>query len=81
MGNDCRNVEENCLTATGDERGNGGAPVGSRSITFIGNTCATDGDQAVRLRHWPNVDVLKNTLFGPNLKRGILIITAPLAAP
>jgi hypothetical protein len=75
VGNDCRNVGENCLTATGDERGNSGAPVGSRSITFIGNTCATDGDQAVLLRHWPTVDVLKNTLFGPNLKRGILIIT------
>lgn len=25
------------------------------------------------LRRWPNVDLRKNKLFGPNLKRGILI--------
>ena len=27
------------------------------------------------LRHWPHVDVRKNTLHGLNLKRGILITT------
>jgi hypothetical protein len=46
---------------------------GSRSITFLGNTCAANGDQAVDLRRWPNVDVRKNTLSDPNLKRRILI--------
>ena len=75
VGNNCRNVAENCLIATGDESGNGEAPVGARSITFIGNTCATNGDQAVTLRHWPRADLRKNTLLGPNLKRGVLITT------
>ncbi len=73
VGNACRNVDEHCLIATGDEGGNGDAPAGSRSITFTGNTCATNGDQAVSLRHWPDVDLHKNKIVGPNLKRGILI--------
>jgi hypothetical protein len=73
LGNACQNVDEHCLIATGDEDGNGDAPAGSRSITFIGNTCAVNGDQAVSLRRWPNVDMHKNKLLGPNLKRGILI--------
>lgn len=73
LGNACQNVAEDCLSATGDERGNSDAPAGTRSITFLGNFCATDGDQAVNLRRWPNVDVLKNRLFGPHLRRGILI--------
>ena len=73
LGNACQAVPENCLTATGDERGNSDAPAGTRSITFLGNFCATNGEQAVNLRHWPNVDVLKNKLFGPHLRRGILI--------
>jgi hypothetical protein len=73
VGNACQNVGENCLIATDDESGNSAAPVGSQSIAFIGNTCATNGDQAVSLRHWPHVDVRKNKLFGPNLKRGILM--------
>ncbi len=73
VGNSCQNVAGNCLTATGDESGNGDAPDGTQSITFIGNTCATNGEQAVNLRHWPDVDVRKNTHFGPNLKRGVLI--------
>jgi Right handed beta helix region len=73
VGNACHNVDEHCLIATGDEDGNGDTPAGSRSITFTGNTCAVNGDQAVSLRHWPNVDLHKNKLFGPNLKRGILI--------
>ncbi len=73
VGNTCQNIDEHCLIATGDEGGNGDAPAGSRSITFTGNTCAANGDQAVSLRRWPNVDLRKNKLFGPNLKRGILI--------
>ncbi|MFZ2117208.1 MAG: right-handed parallel beta-helix repeat-containing protein [Pseudonocardiaceae bacterium] len=73
VGNDCQNVAENCLIATGDESGNSEAPAGSQSITFIGNDCETNGDQAVNLRRWPHVDVRKNQLSGPNLKRGVLI--------
>lgn len=73
VGNACQNVAENCLVATGDESGNSEAPAGAPSITFIGNDCVTNGDQAVNLRRWPNVDVRKNHLFGPNLKRAVLI--------
>src|SRR5437764_1310971 len=73
VGNACQHVAENCLVATGDERGNGDAPLGARSITFIGNTCATEGDQGVYLRRWAEVDLRKNTFSGRNLKRGILI--------
>lgn len=73
VGNACQNVAENCLVATGDESGNSEAPAGAPSITFIGNDCVTDGDQAVDLRRWPNADVRKNHLLGPNLKRAVLI--------
>jgi hypothetical protein len=73
VGNVCRNVGENCLIATGDENGKSAAPAGSRSITFIGNTCVTNGAQAVSLRHWPDVEVRKNKLFGPHLKRGVVM--------
>jgi parallel beta-helix repeat protein len=73
VGNSCQHVAENCLVATGDERGNGDAPLGARSITFIGNTCDTEGDQGVYLRRWAEVDLHKNTFSGRNLKRGILI--------
>lgn len=73
VGNTCQHVAENCLMAAGDEQGNGDAPTASQSITFIGNTCATNGDQSVVLRHWPNVQMRKNQISGPNLKRGILI--------
>jgi hypothetical protein len=73
VGNVCRNVGENCLTATGDESSKSAAPAGSRSITFIGNTCVTNGAQAVSLRHWPGVEVRKNKLLGPNLKRGVVL--------
>jgi hypothetical protein len=73
VGNTCQNVAKNCLIAAGDERGNGDAPAAVHSITFIGNTCVTNGDQGVSLRHWPNVDMRKNQFSGPNLMRGILI--------
>ena len=76
VGNACQHVAENCLRATGDERGNADAPLGARSISFIGNTCAIDGDQGVYLRRWPDVEIRKNVFSGPNLKRGILISAA-----
>jgi hypothetical protein len=73
VGNTCQKVAENCLLATGDESGNGEAPADTRSITFIGNTCATSGEQSMNLRHWPHADMRKNHFSGSNLKRGILI--------
>jgi Right handed beta helix region len=73
VGNACQHVAENCLLATGDERGNGDAPPGIRSIIFAGNICATDGEQGVYLRRWADVEMRKNDFSGPSLKRGILI--------
>ncbi|MDQ2789087.1 MAG: right-handed parallel beta-helix repeat-containing protein [Actinomycetota bacterium] len=73
-GNTCRDVGAQCLIATGDQSGNSGAPPGSPSITFVGNTCASNGSQAINLRRWPNVEIRQNKISGPNLTRGILII-------
>lgn len=58
-GNTCRNVDAQCLIATGDQDGNRGAPAGVPSITFAGNMCANNGAQAVNVRHWPNVVVTR----------------------
>jgi hypothetical protein len=72
-GNTCRNVDAQCLIATGDQNGNSGAPSGVPSITFVGNMCANNGAQAVNVRRWPNVVVEQNTFSGPNLTRSVLI--------
>lgn len=72
-GNTCRNVDAQCLIATGDQGGNSGAPSGVPSITFVGNMCANNGAQAVNVRRWPNVVVRQNTFSGPNLTRAVLI--------
>lgn len=73
-GNTCRNVGAQCLIATGDQHSNSGAPTGGPSITFVDNTCATNGAQAVNLRRWPNVEIRNNRITGPNITRGIIII-------
>ncbi len=73
-GNTCRNVDAQCLIATGDQHGNSAAPTGVPSISFVGNTCASNGAQAVNLRRWPNVEIRDNTISGPNVTRGIIII-------
>jgi hypothetical protein len=72
-GNTCRNVDAQCLIATGDQDGNSAAPSGVPSITFTGNRCANNGAQALNVRHWPNVVVSQNTFSGPNLTRAVLI--------
>jgi hypothetical protein len=72
-GNTCRNVDAQCLIATGDQDGNSGAPSRVPSITFVGNMCANNGAQAVNVRRWPNVVVRQNTFSGPNLTRSVLI--------
>ena len=74
VGNSCRNVDAQCLIATGDKNGNSAAPTGGPSISFIGNTCASNGAQAVNLRRWPNVELRDNKISGPNITRGIIII-------
>lgn len=73
-GNNCRNVDAQCLIATGDQRGNSGAPTGGPSITFVGNSCANNGAQAVNVRRWPNVEIRDNRFTGRNVTRGIIII-------
>jgi parallel beta-helix repeat protein len=79
-GNTCRNVGAQCLIATGDQGANGGAPRGSTSITFVGNSCASNGAQAINLRRWPNVEIRRNTFSGPNLTRAIIIIDGSTGA-
>jgi hypothetical protein len=78
--NTCRNVGAQCLIATGDQHGNRDAPPGFPSITFVGNTCVSNGAQAINVRRWPNVDIRKNTISGPNLTRGIIIIDGSTGA-
>jgi hypothetical protein len=72
-GNTCRNVDAQCLIATGDQDGNSRAPAEVPSIVFVKNNCANNGSQAVNVRHWPNVVVEQNTFSGPNLTRAVLI--------
>jgi hypothetical protein len=79
-GNTCRNVDAQCLIATGDQDSNSGAPAGSPSIIFVGNMCANNGAQAVNLRRWPNVQIRQNTFSGPNLTRAVLIIDGSTGA-
>jgi parallel beta helix pectate lyase-like protein len=73
-GNTCRNVDAQCLIATGDQHANSGAPTGGPSITFVDNSCANNGAQAVNLRRWPNVEIRNNRFSGRNVTRGIIII-------
>ena len=73
-GNTCRNVDAQCLIATGDQHSNSAAPTEGPSIVFDGNTCASNGAQAVNLRRWPNVEIRDNKISGPNVTRGIIII-------
>jgi Right handed beta helix region len=73
-GNTCRNVDAQCLIATGDQHENSAAPTGGLSIIFTGNTCASNGAQAVNLRRWPNVEIRDNKISGPHVTRGIIII-------
>jgi parallel beta-helix repeat protein len=63
--NACTNVDVQCLIATNDERGAGGAPRGQNAIVFQNNTCAVNGSQAVLLRNYPDVIVQGNRFSGP----------------
>ncbi len=79
-GNTCRNVDAQCLIATGDQHSNSDAPAGIPSVSFVGNTCANNGAQAINLRRWPNVVIRQNTFSGPNLTRSVLIIDGSTGA-
>lgn len=72
-GNACRNVDAQCLIATGDQGRNSGAPSDGPSISFRNNTCANNGAQALNVRRWPNVVIENNLFSGPNLTRAVLI--------
>jgi parallel beta-helix repeat protein len=72
-GNTCQNVDAQCLIATDDQPGSSGAPSGTPSITFVDNTCAPNGAQAINLRSFPNVEIRQNKFSGPHLERAILI--------
>jgi parallel beta-helix repeat protein len=63
--NICTNVDVQCLIATNDERGAGGAARGQNTIVFQNNTCAVNGSQAVLLRNYPDVLVQGNRFSGP----------------
>jgi hypothetical protein len=71
--NTCRNVDAQCLIATGDQRGNADAAPGLPSITFADNTCANNGAQAINLRRWPNTRILRNKFSGPHYTRAVMI--------
>lgn len=73
-GNTCRNVDAQCLIATGDQHANSDAPANVPSITFVDNACANNGAQAVNVRRWPNVEIRDNRFTGRNVTRGIIIL-------
>jgi hypothetical protein len=73
-GNTCRNVDAQCLIATGDQHANSDAPTNVASITFVDNACANNGAQAVNVRRWPNVEIRDNRFSGHNVTRGIIIL-------
>ncbi|MGH3981406.1 MAG: right-handed parallel beta-helix repeat-containing protein [Pseudonocardiaceae bacterium] len=64
-GNVCTNVDVQCLIATIDDRRAPTAPPGQTAITFVGNTCAVNGSQAVLLRNFAQVIVRDNRFSGP----------------
>jgi parallel beta-helix repeat protein len=70
--NTCERVDVQCLIATA-EHGNPGVPPGVRAIIFRNNTCDVGGSQAVNLDGYPHVDVISNTISGPNLYRGVYL--------
>jgi parallel beta-helix repeat protein len=72
-GNTCRNVDAQCLIATDDQPGRSGAPSGVPTISFLDNTCAPNGSQAINLRHWQSAEIRHNSFSGPHLNRAILI--------
>jgi hypothetical protein len=66
-GNECRNVDAQCLIATADEAGEEGDVGRSRGILFSGNVCEVQGAQGVLARFFPDVVVEGNTFAGPGM--------------
>src|SRR5262249_27965395 len=72
-GNTCQNVDAQCLIATDDQPGRSPAPSGVPTISFIDNTCAPNGSQAINLRRWPGAEIRHNKFSGSHLNRAILV--------
>jgi hypothetical protein len=67
-GNLCENVDVQCLIATGTDGRSSRSPGMAPAITFVGNTCAVHGAQAVLLEKFPNVVVRDNVFSGPEYR-------------
>ncbi|GAB3671739.1 right-handed parallel beta-helix repeat-containing protein [Saccharopolyspora tripterygii] len=78
--NTCHNVDQQCLIATAEESGQDGAVGRSRSLRFVGNTCAVGGAQAVLVRWFPEITVRDNEISGPVLARGVYLADGSTSA-
>ena len=63
-GNECRNVDHQCLIATAEESGDDGDIGRSHGIEFTGNVCQVEGSQALLIQWFPDVVVQGNTFDG-----------------
>jgi parallel beta-helix repeat protein len=63
-GNECRNVDHQCLIATAEESGEEGEVGRSHGIEFTGNLCQVEGSQALLIQWFPDVAVRGNTFEG-----------------
>lgn len=79
-GNTCHNVDHQCLIATAEEAGQSGAVGRSRSLRFVGNTCAVEGSQAVLVRWFPEITVQDNEISGPDMVNGVYIADSSTSA-
>lgn len=80
FGNACHNVDHQCLIATAEESGQDGAVGRSRSLRFVGNTCAVGGSQAVLVRWFPEITVRDNEISGPELAHGVYLADGSTSA-
>lgn len=71
-GNQCVNVDVQCLIATSNDSRTTEIPPGVTSILFEGNTCEVNGSQSVLLEYFPNVVVRNNKFAGPQYRAVLL---------
>jgi hypothetical protein len=71
--NECVNVDEWCLVASGAERRTAVEPAGQWAIQFLDNYCQSGADHAVHLDGYPNVAVKGNT-FSARYTAGVLAV-------
>ncbi len=79
-GNECRDVDHQCLIATAEEAGTSGQLGRSRGIEFTDNVCDVGGSQAVLVQWIPDVVVRSNTLRGPDLDRAAIFLDGSTGA-